>query len=73
MNLSRDGNKLKTAFNANRGIPEVNTDLDGDHALLNQKVDSVPERTWSHEIDIPDAQKKYTFELRDNKGAVLLS
>ena len=32
-----------------------------------------PERTWSHEIDIPDAQKKYTFELRNAAGAVLLS
>ena len=74
VNLSRDGNKLKTAFNANRAIPGASIRiLDGDRALLNQKVDLAPERTWSHEIDIPDAQKKYTFELRDAAGAVLLS
>ncbi|HXR75343.1 MAG TPA: DUF5107 domain-containing protein [Bryobacteraceae bacterium] len=74
VNLSRDGAKLKAAFNANQSIPGATVRiLDGDRALFNEKVDLAPERTWSHEIGIPDERQKYTFELRDAAGAVLLS
>ena len=73
VNLSRDGSRLKAAFNANQSIPgALIRILDGDRVLLNEKVDLAPERTWSHEIEMPDAQRKYTFELRDAKGEVLL-
>jgi predicted Zn-dependent protease len=74
VNLSRDGGKLKAAFNANQSIPGAAVRiLDGDRVLFSEKADLTPERTWSHEVAMPDAQRKYTFELRNATGAILLS
>ncbi|HXF27295.1 MAG TPA: DUF5107 domain-containing protein, partial [Bryobacteraceae bacterium] len=73
LNLSRRDGKLIAAFNANRRIPGATIRIgDGQKELLQQKLDLAPERTWSREIPLPDPDRKYTFELRGNDGAVLL-
>src|SRR5437773_10076066 len=46
--------------------------LDGNTSLLNEKRDVVPERVWKREIQIPSATRKYTFELKNSEGALLL-
>jgi tetratricopeptide (TPR) repeat protein len=73
VNLSRRGNTLVTGLNVNQVLPGANVRItSGDQKLFEQKVDLTPERTWSHSISNADPQQKYTFELRDVKGAVLL-
>src|SRR5437763_10652445 len=73
VNLSRRHNTLVTGLNVNQVLPGANVRItSGDQKLFEQNVDLTPERTWSHSIPNADPQEKYTFELRDGKGAVLL-
>src|SRR6266516_6653487 len=73
VNLSRQANALVVGLNVNQ--PEHSATLlisAGDKKVFETKNDFGPERTWSHEIPKPEPQQKYTFELRDSNGAVLL-
>jgi tetratricopeptide (TPR) repeat protein len=71
--LRRTSNTLVVGFNANQPIPHASLRiLDGSRALLDEKADLVPERTWKHEILLPDPQRKYAFEVLDAKGVNLL-
>jgi len=73
VHLERKGGMLTIAFNANRRLPDATIQiLDGENPLLNEKGDLVPERVWKREIQIPTADKKYTFELKNSEGALLL-
>jgi tetratricopeptide (TPR) repeat protein len=73
LNLSRRDNNLIAGFNANRPIAGASVRiLDGNRALVAEKIDLDPAHTWSKEIPLPDVQRKYTFELHDNDGALLL-
>ncbi len=72
-NLTRENNKLQVAFNANRVIPGARVRiLDRDSLVFEEKGDLAPERTWKHEIAAADPAKKYTFDVLDASGAVLL-
>jgi tetratricopeptide (TPR) repeat protein len=72
-NLSRHGNSLRVAFNANRPIPGATVRiLDGNNVVASEKLDLAPEHTWVHELASADTAKKYTFEVQDSNGAVLL-
>jgi tetratricopeptide (TPR) repeat protein len=71
VNLNRQANTLVAGLNVNQ--PEHDATIlisAGDKRVFETKSELLPERTWSHEI--ADAQQKYTFELRDAKGAILL-
>ena len=73
VNLNRQANSLVAGLNVNQ--PEHDATIlisAGDKRVFETKTDLLPERTWSHEIANADAQQKYTFELRDSKGSVLL-
>src|SRR5438132_191982 len=73
VNLSRQANTLVAGLNVNQ--PEHDATIlisTGDKRVFETKTDLLPERTWSHEIANADPQQKYTFELRDSKGAMLL-
>src|SRR6266700_985729 len=73
VNLNRQANSRVAGLNVNQ--PEHDATIlisAGDKRVFETKTDLLPERTWSHEIVNPDAQQKYTFELRDSKGAILL-
>jgi tetratricopeptide (TPR) repeat protein len=73
LNLSRRNTTLVAGLNANRRIPNASLRiLDGNRVLAEEVADLSPERTWSKEVAVPDAGRKYTFELRDASGAVLL-
>lgn len=73
VHLERETGVLKVSFNVNRRFSAaVIRILDGDISLLNEKGDLVPDRVWKKEIRIPNADKKYTFELRNDKGELLL-
>ncbi|MGH9505111.1 MAG: DUF5107 domain-containing protein [Terriglobales bacterium] len=71
--LSRKSNTLMAGFNANQLISQASVSvLDGKQVLLHEKLDLTPERSWIHEFPNVDAQAKYTIEIQDAKGAVLL-
>jgi tetratricopeptide (TPR) repeat protein len=65
---------LVVSFNANRKFSNATVRiLDGTSPLLDEKGDLVPERVWKREIHVSDAIRKYTFELKNMQGALLLS
>jgi len=73
VNLSRKSNTLVAGFNTNQPIPHASVRiLDENQSLLDEKADLVPERTWRRELQLPNPQRKYTFEVRDANGATLL-
>jgi tetratricopeptide (TPR) repeat protein len=73
LNLSRRGNNLVAAFNANEAIPQALIRVsDGNRAISEERVDLVPARTWKREVVMPDVEHKYTFELIDQAGTMLL-
>ncbi len=73
LNLSRAGNSLMAAFNANHAVPGASVRiLDGSSVLADDRQDLAPERTWKREVVLPDPTRAYTFELRDAHGTVLL-
>jgi len=72
-NLSREHSSFRVAFNANRPISGATARiLAGDVVVASEKLDLTPERTWVHELASADSAKKYTFEVVDSSGAVLL-
>ncbi len=73
LSLVRDGDALVAGFNANRDLPKATVSiLNGNSRLFTERVDLAPERAWTHELPIPDSQTKYTVEIRDASGAVLI-
>ena len=73
LSIARQGNALVVGLNANRDAPEATVSiLNGSSRLFSEKVDLVPERAWTHELQILDSQTKYTVEIRDASGTVLI-
>jgi len=73
VNLSRRANALVTGLNVNQPLLDATLQISsGAQPVFEVKADLTPEHTWSHEIPNADPQQKYTFELRDTKGTVLL-
>jgi Flp pilus assembly protein TadD len=73
LNMSRKDNALEVAFNANQAFPGATVRIsDGSSEVLNEKQDLAPERTWKHEVASADNAKKYTVDILDASGAVLM-
>lgn len=74
VNLTRRGNNLLAAFNANERIEHATVRvLDGRRVLAEEHLDLAPCCIWKREVPIRDSQERYTFELADASGKVLLS
>jgi tetratricopeptide (TPR) repeat protein len=72
LNLSRSGNLLRVAFNANQQIRGASIRLtDGSAVIVQENVDLSPERTWKRKVAIRNADHRFTFELKDGHGAIL--
>jgi len=73
VHLRRQGNALLAALNVNQAFPGATLRiLAGDREVFHENADLSPPRTWSHQLQNAEPQQKYTFELRDAKGSVLL-
>jgi tetratricopeptide (TPR) repeat protein len=73
VHLRREGNTLLAALNVNQAVPGATLRvLAGDREVFHEKSDLVPPRTWSHQLANAERQQKYTFELRDANGSILL-
>jgi tetratricopeptide (TPR) repeat protein len=74
IHVSRKQTALFTGLNVNQSVPGATLRIAlGDKTIFQEKADLVPQHTWTHEVTNADPQRKYTFELRDASGAVLLS
>jgi len=73
LSLARHDNALAVGFNTNRPVPKATVSiLNGSRVLFSERVDLVPELTWNHNLPLPDSQPKYTVEIRDALGVVLI-
>ena len=73
VHLSRKNDALVVGLNVNQvihgGALRI---LLGNQEVFHETADLNPQQAWKHEVSKADAQQKYTFELRDSKGAVIL-
>jgi tetratricopeptide (TPR) repeat protein len=73
VNLATSGNTLLAAFNSNEQLQHASLRLlDGGRVLSDETTDLSPEHTWKKQLRIDDPQHRYTFELKDRSGALLL-
>ena len=73
LNMSRKDNALEVAFNANQAFPGATVRIsDGSTVVLSEKQDLAPEHTWKHEVASADNAGKYTVDILDASGAVLI-
>jgi tetratricopeptide (TPR) repeat protein len=73
LSLARHGDALVVGFNANRNFPKATVSiLNGHLGLFSQKVDFAPERAWTHDLPVRDSPTRYTVEIRDALGVVLI-
>src|SRR5437762_6905 len=71
--LSRKNNTLLVGLNVNQPMKNASLRVtDGNQAIFDETTSLLPERVWSHEMRLPRPQQKYTFELRDEHGAIVL-
>ena len=73
VHLRRRDNALVAGLNVNQAIPGATLRiLAGNQDFFHETASLTPQRTWSHEVLNADANQKYTFELRDANGTVVL-
>ncbi|MGC1452298.1 MAG: DUF5107 domain-containing protein [Candidatus Sulfotelmatobacter sp.] len=73
VHLSRKQTALVTGLNVNQALPGATLRIAlGNQTIFQEKADLVPQHTWTHEVTNADPQRKYTFELRDANGTVVL-
>jgi tetratricopeptide (TPR) repeat protein len=73
VHLERKEESLVVSLNVNRKLPGATIRVsDGNVTLVSEKVDLTPEKTWTKVVRIPSKESKYSFELADAAGVVLL-
>src|ERR1700719_1181661 len=73
LSLDRHEHKLTAGFNANQVFHRATVSiLTGDKRLFGETVDLRPEHAWIHELPLTEPTAKYTVEIRDAHGAVLI-
>jgi tetratricopeptide (TPR) repeat protein len=71
--LRRQGSALSIGFNANQALSAATISVsDGSIKVWNGIADLAPERTWSHEVALPNSDYKYTVTIRDRSGAAVM-
>lgn len=71
--LGREGQNFVAGFNPNQPLPQASVSiLQGGKVAFHEQVDLVPERTWTHVLAGADEHAKYTIEITNAKGKVLL-
>ena len=71
--LTRTAGKLVAGFNANQPISNASVAVSNNgQAVFQETVNLVPEHSWIHDIPNPDPQSKYTIDIKDARGTLLL-
>lgn len=73
LHLSREGSTLGIGFNANQPISgAVISVADDQNRIFQESADLTPQQAWSQKVKLPDVNQKYTIEIRDRSGALLV-
>ena len=73
LHLSREGSTLAIGFNANQPISGALISVADDHGqVFKQSADLTPREAWSQKVNLRDVNQKYTIEIRDRSGALLV-
>src|SRR5436190_13599500 len=73
VSLTRRNNNLIAGFNANRLFHGAAISiLENRKRVFGNTLDLTPEHAWTHELPLQDAETKYTIEIRDAQGALLI-
>src|SRR5579871_69159 len=73
VHLSRKENTLLIGLNVNQPVPKAHLRVfAGSQSVFQENTDLSPGRTWKHEVGNVDPQQKYTFEVLDKNGVVLI-
>jgi tetratricopeptide (TPR) repeat protein len=73
VHLSRAENALDVGLNVNQAVPGATLRiLNADREVFHDRGDLTPQHTWSHQLENARREQKYTFELQDGSGSVLL-
>ena len=73
LSLGRRSDTLVIGFNANHEYRQATIAiLNGTNRLYGETVNLTPQHTWTHEITLNDPRAKYTIEIRDEHGMVLV-
>jgi tetratricopeptide (TPR) repeat protein len=71
--LRRQASSLVIGFNANRPLAGATVSVsDGNKQIWNASADLLPEHAWSHEVPLPNSDRKYTVAVRDHTGGVTM-
>ena len=71
--LNRKNDTLVVSLNVNQKSPDATLHvLDAAKVLLSEKENLSPDKTWTKSVPLPDANRKYTFELQSKDGSILL-
>lgn len=72
-NLSRSGNELVVGININEAVAGATVSvLNGKQSVIHEAVDLKPEKAWTRRIPNVASDAKYTIEIANNKGEVIL-
>jgi predicted Zn-dependent protease len=73
VHLERKGDRLEIGLNVNRNLDSATVEvLDGDSIVSSEKSDLSPEKTWTKEVPVKSADRKYSFVLKDGEEKALL-
>lgn len=73
ISIDRRGNNLTAGFNANQAFPRATVAIrNGKKRLFDETVDLMPDHAWMHDLPLSETTAKYTVEIRDAHGAVLI-
>ena len=73
VSLTRRNNNLIAGFNANHLFHGAAVSiLENRKRVFGNTLDLTPEHAWIHELPVQDAETKYTIEIRDAQGALLI-
>jgi tetratricopeptide (TPR) repeat protein len=73
VHLERKAEGLAVGLNVNRKVNSATVEiLDGSSVVSSEKISLSPERTWTKEVPIKSADRKYSFVLKDSEGKELL-
>ncbi len=74
VNLTRTGDSLTAALNVNSKMPQAEIRmLDADQVVYKTIATLIPEHVWTHQASIQHPEHKYSIELRDRRGTLLLA
>ena len=74
VHLARRADHLAIGLNVNRKLNAATIEvLDGDSVVLREKADFSPERKWTKDVPVKNADRKYSFVLKDGGGKELLA